>query len=553
MKIGIFIKDFERLEYWELMIIQNIMNNPSLKLNLLIKDGRINNIKKNSIRNQNFRLSKISNLLGKVLFKLQLNIEKKIIYKAHQNTESSEIISYLENIPTINLKPIHNGNSDVFSEEDVEIIKSFNLDILFKHEFNTINGDILNSSKYGVWVLSFSGLSNKDSNQVGLREIIMKQSFVIVSLFKLTQDIERPLIIDKAYYNLDHHFSFFRTNILIKESSVSFLFKNLKELRQVGYLDLETLDSPLNTYNPVPNIKNTFKYLFIYYNTLFQILSKKIFSQFGKRYECWTLFIGNGDFLEATLNEINPIKLPKGVFWADPFLFKYKDTTYVFFENFPYSEKKGKISCGVIKNNEVVNVIDILDLEYHLSYPFVFEEDGEIYLMPETSANNRLEIYKCINFPKKWELFSTAFEGEHVVDAFFYNDSLKQKWLFINKMGAPNTSFDNELYIYKVDSIKLNLIEPHKQNPVIIDSRVARNGGDIFKYKNEFYRPSQRNTDGIYGKALNINKIEKLSLEEYSEKTVRVVEPNFRKGLMSMHHLHQIDDSFVFDAGYRKI
>ncbi len=553
MKVGIFIKDFERLENWELRIIQNVMNSPNLELTLLIKDGRINNSKKDSNRNHNIQLSTISKLFGEILFKLQLNIEKKIIYKVNQYTESSEIIRYLENIPTINLKSIYKGGSDVFSDEDVDTIKSFNLDILLKHEFNTINGEVLNAAKHGVWLLNFSEFSKNNCDQAGFQEIIMKQSFVVVSLLKLTQDIERPLIIDKAYYNLDHHWSFFKTNNLIKESSVSFLFKNLKELMRGGNLDLGTVDSTFNTNNFVPNIRNIVNYLFIYYSNLLKIFSKKVFSLFGKRYECWTLFIGSGHFLESNLNKVNPIKLPKGVFWADPFLFKYQDRTYVFFENFSYKEKKGKISCGVIKNNEVVDVIDILDLSYHLSYPFIFEEDGEIYLMPETSANNRLEIYKCINFPNQWELFSTAFEGEAVVDAFFFNDNLKQKWLFINKITAPNTSFDNELYIYKVDSLKLNTIEPHKQNPVIIDSKIARNGGGIFKYKNELYRPSQRNTDGIYGKALNINQIEKLTMDEYSEKTVMTIEPNFRKGLMSMHHLHQIEDFFVFDAGYKKI
>jgi len=163
-----------------------------------------------------------------------------------------------------------------------------------------------------------------------------------------------------------------------------------------------------------------------------------------------------------------------------------------------------------------------------------------------------LEIYKCIEFPNKWELYSTAFDGEKVIDAFFYNDECKQKWLFVNKKENTQCPSDSELYIYKVDSLKLNKIESHKQNPVIINSMVARNGGAIFEYENEYYRPSQANINGIYGASLNINKIKKFSIEEYIEEIIVTAEPNFYKGLISMHHLHQTKNLFVIDAAFKR-
>jgi hypothetical protein len=49
MRIGILIKDFAQLSNWELRIIDNIKNDFSLELSLLIKNGRslnINELKK---------------------------------------------------------------------------------------------------------------------------------------------------------------------------------------------------------------------------------------------------------------------------------------------------------------------------------------------------------------------------------------------------------------------------------------------------------------------------------------------------------------------------
>ena len=43
-----------------------------------------------------------------------------------------------------------------------------------------------------------------------------------------------------------------------------------------------------------------------------------------------------------------------------------------------------------------------------------------------------------------------------------------------------------------------------------------------------------------------------LTLNEYQEKTIVTVEPNFGKGLERIHHLHQIDGMYVFDAAYKR-
>ena len=120
----------------------------------------------------------------------------------------------------------------------------------------------------------------------------------------------------------------------------------------------------------------------------------------------------------------------------------------------------------------------------------------------------------------------------------------------MNKGLEPHEA---ELHIYKIDSLKLEKIIAHKSNPVLIDCRKARNGGPIFRHENTYYRPSQINTHGVYGKGLQISKLKKLTLEEFEDEAVISIEPNFRKGLVGMHHLHQFEDYFVFDACFKKM
>ena len=328
------------------------------------------------------------------------------------------------------------------------------------------------------------------------------------------------------------------------------LFKNIKTLsqNQIKYKKSELYYNKLYKH---PNIFYVFKYLVYFYGTLFKKIFQFFLSKLFKiRFYKWSLFIGKGGFLNSTLYRVKSVEMPKGEYWADPFIHKFNNELYVFFENFSYKENKGKISCGKIINSKVVNVVDVLNLKYHLSFPFLFEEEGSLFMIPETNQNKRLEIYKCLDFPKKWELYSTAFEGEIIADSHVYkeNDNL---WLFVNK--APNSilPIDNELYIYKIDSLKLNTITPHSQNPVIIDSRVARNAGGVFEYNGIYYRPSQANIEGVYGRNLNINEIKKINIDEYEEKTSIVVKPNFLDNIRSVHHVTQSEEYFIIDAAFK--
>lgn len=549
MKIGVLIKEFEKLSNWELRIIEKIINDKELELSILIKDGREGIGIEKSQGGRFKRLIKSKNSFGKLIFNIQVLIERRF-FKEYNTIDKGSIINKLKTVETIFLKPKRKGYLDIFSSVDAEIIKSYTLDIILRLEFNIIKGDILNSAKYGIWSLHHADNAINRGGPAGFWEILHHHTSVGVTLQQLTPELNGGLVIDKAFFN--YHWSFVKTNRLILESSVSLLFKNIRQLQIDNYSPTESIvyyNSPYKT----PNLANVIKYIFGFYSKL----SSKVFGRmkyllFGIRYDCWTLCIGKGDFLNSALFRLNPIKLPKHEFWADPFIFNYRDDNYIFFENYNYSSKIGKISCGRIKDSELVDITVVLDLDYHLSYPFIFEENGDIFLMPETSENNRLEIYKCINFPNKWELYSTAFEGEMVADASFYVDDNSQRWLFINKQDDLNSTMENELFIYKVDSLKLEHLEPHLQNPVIINSKTARNGGAIFKYKNEIYRPSQANIEGVYGRALNINKIEKLTIEEYVEKTIVTTYPNFHKGLLGVHHLHQINGMFVIDVAYKE-
>lgn len=540
--IGILIDNFQDLSNWQLRIIEVILDEPTLECTLILQEKRHQDqVRSNPNRHFFTRCSP-----NRVLFAIQEYIEKSVFFKTVYSVDKKSLLAQLESVPKIEIVHQDNTKSDEITKATIERLQQSNLDLIINLDSLCVPVRLAEGAKNGMWSFCFGNPVGSYYGPTGFYEVALKIPSIECSLVAHSPDSTLKLV-DRAFFN--RGWSMIETATISGEGGVSLLIKNLKRLQKGHNFPADFRGEIKHKY---PSLFQVMKYMARFSLSLWDKLERRMaYRLWGQRHECWSVFIGKGNFLEGNPGGLKPLKMPKDEFWADPFLFSYENIDYVFFENYSYKTNRGKISCGKVDGQQLVNIVDVLDLEYHLSFPFIFEEDGAIYLMPETSENKRLEIYKAIEFPTKWKLVTTAFEGEQVADAFFFDDAQNEKWLFVNKQMAETSPMSSELFIYKVDSVELNTVQPHAQNPVIIDARIARNGGAIFEHENEFYRPSQRNTDGIYGRALNINRIKKLTLETYEEENVRIVEPDFDQNLMATHHLHQTYKSFVIDAAYK--
>ena len=89
-----------------------------------------------------------------------------------------------------------------------------------------------------------------------------------------------------------------------------------------------------------------------------------------------------------------------------------------FFEEVDDQHPVGFLSVlEVFKDGTYTPPESILKLDYHLSYPCVFKVDHTWYMIPETSANKTIELWKCTEFPLKWEKHSNLIENIEAVDS----------------------------------------------------------------------------------------------------------------------------------------
>jgi len=198
---------------------------------------------------------------------------------------------------------------------------------------------------------------------------------------------------------------------------------------------------------------------------------------------------------------------------ADPFLFVKNNQLFLFYEDLSAYGGKGVIRMTRSDNmRDWTKPIIVLQEKFHLSFPFVFEDNGEVYMIPETYQDLSVRLYKANEELTEWVYIKTLLQGEKYVDSFVY----VQEGIYF--LFAPIESSDHNYVqnLYYSNSLYGNWIL-HPSSPIALGKEIARNGGAIFCFDNKIYRPAQ-NCAVRYGGNVGMCKVEILSANEYKEK-----------------------------------
>ena len=231
-------------------------------------------------------------------------------------------------------------------------------------------------------------------------------------------------------------------------------------------------------------------------------------------------YIGVGKHSDAVIERKNKIEvtLLKNTwrYWcADPFLFEYNQTTYVFMEVYDKIKQRGFIGYRIIdENGKASKICSCLNIDKHMSYPFIYECDGNIYMMPECYQNNKLVIYRAEKFPNEWVEDQVILDDVKVCDSNIVEMEGKQYLATLKIHGMPYQYDEMSLYCFGKDGWI-----PCVNNPVVVGAEKARNGGAYFKYKEQLVRPAQNCVDS-YGENLSFQKVKEISEEEYCEEEI---------------------------------
>ena len=235
---------------------------------------------------------------------------------------------------------------------------------------------------------------------------------------------------------------------------------------------------------------------------------------------------------------------PRDRYYADPFLYEHQGRTYIFFEDYRYRQRRGVISCVAIDSaDRVSQPLTVLEADGHLSYPFIFELDGQIYLLPETSQMRRVGLYRCLKFPAEWELDRVLIQAP-ASDATLWQQG-GTFWLFANLSAAVQGRLCDDLHLFFTQSLD-GTWTPHPKNPIVVDAGGARPAGRMFLDRGRLIRPAQDCSAG-YGSGIVLKHVLALSRTEYKEEALVRMTPEWMPGAIGTHTFDHTEEFEVVD------
>lgn len=270
---------------------------------------------------------------------------------------------------------------------------------------------------------------------------------------------------------------------------------------------------------------------------------------------------------QQALNELNEdhliLKLPIKGLWkpkpvlyqADSFLFVKDNELFLFYE-LQHWDDPGCIA--MIKTKDLKTWTDpiiVLKEVFHLSFPYVFEDSGKIYMVPESQESDSIRLYRANDNLTRFEFVRTLLHQERKDGIHYnFNDSHIYKREGIYYLF---TSYQKDWMYYQELFISNNLTEgefsKHPMSPICTSNEYGRNGGSLIQYGDKLLRVTQ-DCHKDYGDNISLMEVTSINKDEYHEKLfMQNVLPHNNIFIDGGHQLNivQFNGKYIYATDYK--
>lgn len=242
-------------------------------------------------------------------------------------------------------------------------------------------------------------------------------------------------------------------------------------------------------------------------------------------------------------------------FQADSFLFVKDDVLYLFYE-VQHWDDPGYIAMTKTKDLKTWSQPQaVLKEPYHLSFPYVFEDHGNIYMIPESQECDSIRLYQANEDLSSFTFVRTLLSQERVNGInFSYNDShiyKKDGRYYLFTSYQKDWMYYQELYI--TDDLLSGIFVKHPQSPICRSNEFGRNGGSLIDYKGKLLRVTQ-DCHKDYGDNISLMEITQIDDTHYEENLYRQnIFPHNNIFIDGGHQLNivQFNGKFIYATDYK--
>ncbi len=487
-------------------------------------------------------LSTVSRLLSKLLFRGIVALEKIRLKKTLRHADhfnSFNLFSVVDEM--IAISPIISKSGFIFrfNAADIQRVKELDCDIMVRCGSGILKGGILSASRLGI--LSFHHADNRINRGLpaAFWEVYFRQETTGFTIQVLTEELDGGVVLmrgqlpTRSYFQLNEASVYEKSNYYLKRliGRIALGGTLPDALPSVPYSD--RLYRAPNTVQTVTYALNQLSYR-----------TRNMANILRGRELRWRVAFLHSDWRNAVLWRGIEIENPPFHFLADPFVVTKVGKSFCFMEDFDYGQDRGEIAVYELRENEAVRAGVALSEPFHLSFPYIFEYQGGLFMCPETHKNRDIRIYKCRDFPLGWTLEKVVMQNVSAGDTMIFERNGRW-WMFTNIDPIDSDDHCSELLIFHASS-PFGDWAPHANNPIVVDASRARNGG-LLRDGDKIFRVSQGQGFDLYGRRALINEIVELTESSYRETCIAEVDPYFKNDICGTHHMHSNGSITVFD------
>ena len=558
LRVGVML-DGENLEQVVAAIIQNLRDANFIELALLVFNGEnTEGAGLSETRPHSFAHAAMRRLVDPVLRRrLLYDLYEKLDSRRAEQTQDhplhvADCSTLLKGVDRIVVVPIRKGFVHRFPPDAIDAIRQRKLDVLLRFGFNILRGDILDCARYGVWSYHHGDNEYYRGGPPLFWEVLEGNPISGVVLQRLTSDLDGGLILCKALFRTDESLLVSKNRYSPYWDSAHFVIWKLNELHTHGWeyvRDRAVPDIPYKGKRKIYRVPGNADMLRWLAPNAPKALAKVLTKRFNKKVLHWRIAIRAGATPlyrpdgDLRMSGFKFVESPKGHYWADPFLFERAGVTYVFFEDYLYQAGRGVISYAEIGPDAKPGPSRVcLDTGAHLSYPMIFEHEGEVYMIPESADTLEVVLYRAKKFPDVWVREKVLLKGVSAVDTTVHKkDGL---WWFFTTLSERDGVAKGMLFYS--DSLTGDW-RAHPQNPISADVRNARSAGRVIECGQQLLRLSQ-NCGPAYGFSFAFNDVLKLDKTSFEERVYRTIDPSWSKDLIATHTYNSCPGLEVIDA-----
>lgn len=459
-----------------------------------------------------------------------------------------DMTAKLAGVPVLACIVDRKGWSQYFQPDDVASVRSHGLDLILRLGFNIIRGDILQSAKHGVWSFHHGDEMKYRGGPPCFWEIHDGDPETGAILQRLTDQLDAGVVLRKGIFRTKRH-SYARNIDQAYFESARWPALVCRDIARgcAQYVD----GAPSSTRAPVrrsPSNGQLIRALGrMAAGAARQLLFRTVIMQ---RWNVAILRMPIERLLEAAPDDIRRSALPalplrtKRSFNADCFGLPAEQGHAILFEELDYgSGGQGRIACALVDGdgNELRRTYPTGGpATGHSSYPFVFRQGSDIYMIPETRAQKRISLFRAESFPDRWTWVADLMIGQPFVDATLVQHD-GRFWLFYT---VSDEEHDADLHLNIAYSDRLDgPFTAHPANPVKVSARSSRPAGTPFvNRRGQLVRPAQ-NFCRTYGGSIVFNRLLTLTPDRFAEEEVAELRPFdtvYRNGI---HTVAALDDA----------